>query len=102
MQKKLSWSNKVCCPVERGAVGIWKMREKGVSNQGLIRIEICKKVADEYLQFHNDVKMEIEASRTKIDERKHKLVSDVENFEANLNKEQANRLKHSRGKFRDF
>ena len=53
---------------------------------------------EEFNQFHSDILNELEEVKTNIKERKKRLVRDVGEFEKSLSKQEASRLKNSRGK----
>ena len=52
---------------------------------------------EEFEEFAGDLQKELGGIRKEIKERKNKLVKDVEEFEKRLTKEEAARLKNSRG-----
>lgn len=53
---------------------------------------------EEFNQFHSDILNELEEVKNNIKERKKRLVRDVGEFEKSLSKQEASRLKNSRGK----
>lgn len=64
----------------------------------LFRVDTSQALVSGFATFESDLKQKIEGVRDEIKERKNKLVRDVQDFEGNLSKEDANRHKNSRGR----